>query len=137
MPEESFEKTSVTGNSPDSSSIRLILSGGGAFLLVTGAAALLVDPLQTAAIAAGGTVSFLNFFWLRRHLGSLFSVSPRAAPLLSALKFLLRFAFLGVAVYLLLALFRLPAAGLLVGLSAPVFGSMIVLASHLRTGGTS
>lgn len=137
MPDESFGKTSVTGKPPETSPIRQILAGGGTLLVVTAAAALLIDPLQSAAIAAGGVVSFLNFFWLRRHLGALLSVSPRAAPLLSALKFLLRFAFLGVSVYLLLVVAKLPPAGLLVGLSAPVFGSMILLASNLRKGGTS
>lgn len=111
--------------------------GGGGFLLILSVGALFIDPRQSLAIAAGGMVSLINFVWLRRHLGLIFTVSPRAAPFLSALKFLLRFAFLGIVVYLLLVPGKLPAAGLLTGLSAPVAGIMLQLAKHLLKGGST
>jgi len=127
----------VGRTAPDTPSVGLVLRGGGGVVLLLAVAALFVDPRQAAAIGAGAVVSLINFLWIRRHLGLLLSVTPRVAPVLSTLRFLLRVAVLGVTVYLLLVYGKLPVTGLLIGLSAPVVGSMFHLASHLRKGGSS
>jgi hypothetical protein len=95
------------------------------YLLVVSAAALLLGfPAFAAGTLAGGAVSLVNLFWLRRHLVGILQLTGAKAGILSQLKYLNRLAITGILLYLLIVKAGINIAGLVTGLSA-LFAAVI------------
>lgn len=120
----------------DSPPVRSIVTLGAGVVVVLGSLAFLADARQGVAFFAGGTIALLNFIRIRRDLEGLLTLSPRSATAMTVLRFLARFALVGIALAVCLIQFRLPAIGLLIGLSSPMAGIVIHYALHRTTGGS-
>jgi hypothetical protein len=93
-------------------------------LLVSAVALLLGFPDFAAGTLAGGAVSLVNLFWLRRHLVGILQLTGVKAGILSQLKYLNRLAITGILLYLLIVKAGINIAGLVTGLSA-LFAAVI------------
>lgn len=94
-------------------------------VLATIAASLLASPRFALGVALGGLLSVLNFWALRTVLRGLMRAQhpPKQAGL--ALLLMLKFALMGVAIFLLINYAPLDASGLLVGVSIVVLAILI------------
>ncbi len=90
-----------------------------------GIVALLRDPWWGAGLAIGAVLAWLNFRWLRQGLDALVAASTAQAgaekpqvPMSTYFRALFRYALIGVAVYVIFKLLRVPLVSMVVGLCA-------------------
>lgn len=96
-----------------------ITAGSWILLLLLSIAALMFASIRFAAgLFVGGLVAIGNFYWLRGTLRRLLrQEEPNRASRLARIRYLLRFAVLGITIYTLIVHVRIDPIGLLVGLS--------------------
>lgn len=102
--------------------------------LAGGAALTLRQPAWAAGLSVGAALAWLNFSWLRRGLDSLMLASTAQqgrpqpeVPLLSYALAMLRYALIGLAVYVIFEYLHVPLASMVVGLCA--LGAAAIAAS--------
>jgi hypothetical protein len=102
--------------------------------LAGGASLALRHPAWAAGLSVGAALAWLNFRWLRRGLDSLMLASTAQegrekpqVPLVSYALAMLRYALIGLAVYVIFEYLHVPLASMVVGLCA--LGAAAIAAS--------
>ncbi|GLI37853.1 ATP synthase subunit I [Geobacter hydrogenophilus] len=70
-----------------------------------------------AGILAGGILALFNFYWMRKTLKRVLNLHPRQAGSFAQFRYLLRFAFVALILYVLIVHAGIDIIGLILGLS--------------------
>jgi len=131
MEAKEAETAAATATETERRIARLTLAFGGVAAVV---ALLLRHAGWAAGLFVGTALAWLNFRWLRRGLDSLVAASAAQAgrdkpkvPLTSYFLALLRYALIGLALYVIFEYLHLPVASMVVGLCA--LGAAAIAAS--------
>ena len=100
--------------------LTLMLGAAGAVL-----AAFFFPPRYAVGILLGGVLAWLNFRWLRRGMDAVADAAsdpagprPQQAQLAAALRVAVRYALLGLAIYVIFKVFSVPMLSMVIGLFA-------------------
>jgi hypothetical protein len=100
--------------------LTLVVGAAGAIL-----AAFFSPPRYAIGILLGGVLAWLNFRWLRRGMDAVADAAsdptgprPQQAQIAAALRVALRYALLGLAIYVIFKVFSVPMLSMVIGLFA-------------------
>jgi hypothetical protein len=118
----------------DENNIFAVLTVGSIVLTCTICAVALLAgaPRFAAGVAAGGTLSLVNFYWLLSAMKRVLAIPAARAGTFAQVRHLLRLGAAGMILYLLIVKAGVSIAGLLVGLSVLVL-NITLLAVYKMT----
>lgn len=84
------------------------------------------------SVLVGGMLAIANFYWLRSILQRALQLQPSTAPRFAVVRYIVRLALLGIAIFFLLTYVGVDIFGLILGLSVLVI-NIIVLSIYMYT----
>jgi hypothetical protein len=105
---------------------RLLVTMSVVLILLVGASLFLADWDVTIGLILGGALSFLNYFWLKNSLSSLFEkVGTGRGGKFSASFYIIRYAVIAVVIFAAAQLHLASVAAMLVGLLSFAFAILL------------
>ena len=117
----------------ESNIFTLLARGSIVLTIVLTVGSLFLGSLKFSySVLVGGLLAIANFYWLRSILQRTLQLQPDRAPRFAVLRYIVRLALLGIAIFFLLTYVGVDIFGLILGLSVLVI-NIIVLSIYMYT----